>query len=207
MNRKDFNAVITFLEVATGKPIVEGLPGADDTKKQAVARIAVYFELLGDLPLATLRLAAKQVALQHRWASFPSAAEIRQAAAEILGNKIGGLTAAEAWAMVARVADAVDPSHAGSYIRNGIEYPSMLEAFLDGAPEMVRRAVFTFGIAQLCDRREPIGVVRAQFTKTFETLAAKDQSRLLLPAAMQQAIANNAAPETAGLLEGIGQEK
>src|SRR5262245_23608434 len=104
MTRAEFSAVMTYVSLAIGKRLTA------DT-------LEVYFDLLGDLPAAALQTAARRVLLEHRWATFPSPAELREAATATLRGEITGLSAAEAWRIAWAVASSTDPELCGDYER------------------------------------------------------------------------------------------
>lgn len=67
MTRMEFMQVAAYIGVGCGKPL----------EREA---LEVYFDLLGDLPVASLRAAAKDVLLKRKWSSFPTVAELHEAA-------------------------------------------------------------------------------------------------------------------------------
>lgn len=171
MTRLEFVKVMAYIEAATGKSV------SSDTAE-------VYFDLLGDLPVGVFQLAAKRVVLEHRWATFPSVAELREAASETAQGAVKPLSAGEAWSIAWKAAGRIDPEISGSAERG-----------LAGLPELVVEAVRAFGIPALCCGREPVGVVRAQFVKIFEQLAAREKRIALMPPAIRQAVAAIGAGE------------
>ncbi len=180
MNLEEFAKIVLFLEASTGKPI--DLPGP-----KAQARMEVYFGLLGDLDYSVMMIAAQRVVLEHPWATFPSIAELRQAAAETIHGQIRELSPAEAWDMAWKAAGAIDLEIEGSFERR-----------TEGLPLIVLEAMRVFGIPALCYGKEPVGVVRAQFTKIYEQLAARDKRRALFPPSVKDSIEKIGATEVAG---------
>lgn len=163
MTRAEFATVMAYLATAINKPLSE-------------AGTIVYFDLLGDVPLKVLEGAVRRVALEHKWASFPSVAEIREAVVEAQrGSKI---TPADAWDMVWRAAARIDPEVEGS-----------LERATKGMPPLVFKAMKAFGISALCCGKEPVGVIRGQFMKMFENFAVKEDRKALLPPRLREQIA------------------
>jgi hypothetical protein len=167
VTREEFSACMAYLAAAIQKPL----------PKESVA---VYFDLLGDLQLAVLQTACKRVALEHRWATFPSVAEIREAAAETQRGQVKEIAPAEAWEMAWRAVGQIDPEVAGSADRA-----------LSRVPLIVAAAVVAMGIPALCYGKEPVGVIRGQFMKTFEQIAARDKRQALLPSTVKEAIAQH----------------
>lgn len=81
MTRIEFGKIMAYTEAGCGKAL-------------ATTSAQVYFEMLGDLAPEVLAAAAQLVLLQHQWATFPSIAELRRAANEIL---YGPEAAGENW--------------------------------------------------------------------------------------------------------------
>lgn len=169
MTRDEFARVIAVLSLGTGKEL----------KRDAQE---VYYELLGDLDADVFALAAKRVLLSHRWATFPTIAELREAAADTIAGQVAELSPAEAWELADRAARKIDPEVSGSADRH-----------LAGLPPLVVEAIHTFGLPALCCSKSPVAVDRAQFVKIYEQLAARDRRLALLPASMRRQIA--AVPE------------
>lgn len=184
MSRQEFVKVMAYLTAGSGKELAQ-------------SSLEVYFDLLGDLPYDVLAVAAKRVLLTHPWATFPSVAELREAAALTSRGEVVPLSAAEAWALAWRTAGCTDPEVDGSFARAA-----------KGLPTIVVRAISTFGLNALCYGKEPVGVLRAQFMKMFEQLAAREHENALLPAATRQAIeaqSPSPAEPVRALLSGIGR--
>ncbi len=182
MTRPDFANVMAYIAAALQKPV-------------SAESVEVYFDLLHDLPLHVLQLAAKRVVLQHKWATFPSVAELREAAAETQAGVVKDLSPAEAWALAWRAAGRMDPEVNGSVER----------ALADLNP-LVCEAIRTFGIYSLCYSVEPVGIMRSQFMKTYEQLNARQQRQRLLPPALKEQVAAIGA-EARQQLRGIGVER
>jgi hypothetical protein len=181
MSKPEFVSVMVYISAATGKEISE-----------ETAR--VYFDLLGDLPVDVLQMAAKRVVLEHPWATFPSAAELRQAAVEILQGRISEISPAEAWQLAWEATGKIDPEVNGS-----------IETACAKLPPIVFDAMKTFGINALCYGRDPIGVVRGQFMTIFEQLAARDRRQALFPVRLQESILARLPKPVAGALTEIGK--
>lgn len=164
MTRHEFASVMAYISAGIGKPI-------------AREAAEVYFDLLGDLPEPIFRAAAKRVLLEHKWATFPSVAELREAAALTMQGEISSLTAAEAWQLAWKATGKIDPEVDGS-----------LERACAQLPPLVFEAMRSFGIPALCFGREPVAVVRAQFMKFYEQLADREKRRALLPDRLTQTI-------------------
>lgn len=177
MTSNEFSEVLAYLVAALQKPI------SRETAE-------VYFDLLGDLPIEALRIAAKRVALEHPWATFPSVAELRQAASETMRGRVCEVSPAEAWDLASRVARQHDPEQSGPYWSRGRIWESQWAAITEGVSPLVLRALRTFGVRAICYGTEPTGVIRGQFMKLFEQLAARDRREALLPGSVKSAIAS-----------------
>lgn len=181
MTRQEFASIIAYLSAAVGKPIAEA-------EKERTLRLEVYFDLLGDLSVEVLKVAAQRVALSHKWATFPTPAEIREAAAETARGDAKALTAADAWTLARKVAARYDPEIQGEYISNGVRYPSHWAFVSKDLPPLVVKAMDSFGVLSLVYSDDPAGVVRGQFTKLFDQLNEAEKRHALLPANVRQAI-------------------
>lgn len=183
MKKSEFLRVVAYLTAATGKALTKD-------------SVDVYFDLLGDLPLDAFQLAAKQVALEHKWATFPSVAELRSAATNVMvGSDM--ISSAEAWQLAWRAAGRIDLDMDGS-----------LQRACEGLPSLVVEAMRCYGISSLCYGDDPIGVVRSQFIKIFDQLAERTRRSALLPASLKQAITEVSRKQlpaaTVKLLENFG---
>jgi len=162
MNRREFAEVMAYLGLGIGREL-----SADAHQ--------VYFDLLGDLPAPVLRLAAKRVLLEHRWANFPTVAELRAAATETARGEVKELSPGEAWALAWAAVGRIDPEVEGSEVRA-----------TKGLPPAVAESLRAMGVAALCYGDEPVGVVRGQFMKVYEAVAGRRRREALLPLAVRQ---------------------
>ena len=158
MTRPEFATVMAYLGAACGKPLT-----ADGHE--------VYYDLLGDLPLAALQLAARLALLESQYPVFPTVGVLRRLATEAAAARAFG--ADEAWAMVRQAVLAF------GYYRE--------REGLAALPAVVRRAVESLGWRELCDATEP-EIVRAQFRRAYEAAAAREQRQALLPARVKALI-------------------
>lgn len=172
MTRIKFGIIIAYLESGCGKSLT---PKATD----------VYFDLLGDLDAEVLRTAARRVLLEHRWATFPSIAELREAAAETQRGEVATIPPAKAWEIAWAAAGKIDLDMTGPHWHAGTVYPSQAESVLADVPPEVREAMKAYGLPALCYGAEPVGVIRAQFSKIYEQLASTAKRQALIPAAMK----------------------
>ncbi len=183
MNRLEFGKVMTFIGVTCGNPM------ADRDRADA------YFELLGDLSYDAFRDGAKVVMMTHKFPSFPSVAELREASVNASKGDIKELTAAEAWEMAEKVSRIID-----------VEVTGQFERRTKDLPEIVRRAMLMFGLEELCSNHRPnFGVMRAQFMRVFESIADKEKKTGMLPPAVRESIESHKRPEGVGILAGIGR--
>lgn len=172
MSPLDFASIMAWLATATGRAMGE-------TAAERDARMEVYFECLSDLPTEVLTIAAKRVAVAHPWATFPSIAELRQAAAETLQGQIQPMSGGEAWRLAWSAAARIDPDVEGSCQRA-----------CHGLPPLVLEAMRNFGIVALCQANP--NFARSQFIEIFEALADRESRRALLPDSVKKAIAHAA---------------
>ena len=191
MTRAEFLTVMAWLSAAIGKPICDSAgPSAESERK---ARMDVYFECLGDLPLPVFQLAAKRVALNHRWATFPNVAELREAAARSMLGQVQPMSGGEAWQLAWQAVCKID-----------LEVEGSCERHTRGLPALVVEAMRAFGISALI-AAEP-NFARPQFIKIFDALVERDARRALLPASVRAAIVaiGQPAPEIKAIAERIG---
>lgn len=202
MTRDQFLQVDAYLTCATNKVLTR------EAKE-------VYYDLLGDLDADVFRLAAKQVALSHVWATYPSAAELRQAAATITQGCVKRLSAAEAWKIAWDAASEIDLDMHGEHVgRDGKTYPTQAASVLARVPKLVLEAMQTYGLPSLCVTSD-VGIARAQFMRIWDQLAERDAAKALLPPDLVKAIEGTPArlqgakslPAAAQrLLDGIGRD-
>lgn len=164
MTPTEFAPVMAYAEAACGKTL---------SKEQA----AVYFDLLGDLPRDALMAGVKRAALEHRYATVPPAGMIRELAMQSAVGTTSDLPAAKAWELAWRAIGRMD-----------LEVPGSVDRAMSGLPSIVVDAIRAFGIPSLVYGREPVTVVRAQFTKIFEQLSAVERRHALLPGTLREQI-------------------
>jgi hypothetical protein len=166
MTREEFGKVVAYIATAIDKELSKD-------------RLKVYFDLLGDLSFEVLLTAARRVVLEHPWATFPSVAELRSAAAETIQAQVSATSPAEAWSLAWAATARIDPESEGSFER-AVEKLKV--------PPLVVEAMRAFGVQALCYGKEPVGVVRGQFMDIYEQLLARDKRRALMPGPLKQAI-------------------
>lgn len=148
----------------------------------------VYFDCLGDLDYEVFKLAAKRVLLSHPWATFPSIAELREAAALTARGEVVELSPAKAWELAWQRIGGVDLEIRGPYHANGKVYADQLAAALDGLPDVLVKAIRAFGIPSLAYGDDPPGVKRGQFMKVYEQIADDSKREAIMPADTRKAI-------------------
>lgn len=159
MLRSEFVPVMAFISAAVGKPVSE-------------ETVRVYFDLLGDLPLLALHLAAKRAVLESQYPTLPPVGTLRRLAVEAM--QPSRLPPDEAWELTRK-----------AILRFGYYRE---EAGLVSLPDEVRRAAECLGWQSLCDSTQP-EVCRAQFRKAYESLSERKQRMDLLPQSMRKTIA------------------
>lgn len=186
MNATEFATEISWLETAIGKPLAEG-------QREHDARQTVYFECLGDLSISAFRVAVRRCALERKYQSFPSIAELREFALDSQEGTVKRLSGSDAWGIAMRAVDKCDVDVEGSRER----------AFLN-VPPIVELAVIQFGFMSLYNMpNNAVENARAQFCKLFDSLADTQRKTGLLPAPLRReiaAIANDDVERVAGKL-------
>lgn len=177
MRRDEFVKALAYITAGCGREL-------------APASLEVYFDCLGDLTYDVMLLAAKRVLLSHKWATFPSVAELREAATTVAAGRVSELSPAEAWALAWRAAANTDPEIEGSF-----------ERATRNVPAIVVRAMKAFGVCSLCAGGEPVGVLRGQFLRIYEQIAAGDKAAQMLPPTTRRAIEERAEKSTGAALK------
>lgn len=185
MNRTEFAKIMAFIGNAISKP-----PNAE--------QVEVYFDLLGDLPEDVMRMAARRVCLEHPWPSWPSVAELRRAAAQAQRGDAAELTAADAWSLAWKAGRKIDLDEADATDPGG-----SVDRACKNLPPLVFRAMCTFGLRELAYSQDSMTVVRAQFMKVYEQLAAREKELGLLPPLLRQQIEAKAPQPIAGKVPNI----
>ena len=128
----------------------------------------LYERLLADLPDEALRTAALRHIATSKW--FPTVAELRTAAAEIVNPSSAEQTAIEAWG------DVVDTFSSGECYAG----ENLIKAPVFNNPLTARSVTALGGWVHLCHSdNEPAD--RARFIQVFEQLQARERSERILP--------------------------
>lgn len=188
-SKNDFVKIMAYITAGTQKSLsVEG--------------INVYFDLLGDLPLEALSIAAKRAVLEHKYATFPSVAMLREFATDAKNGEVKSMTGMEAWGIAVKACGNCD-----------IEVPGSVDRAFAKVPPMVTQAVNLFGFMAIYNLpSSAIETARAQFIKTFDSIASREQKTSLLPESIRQQLAAIGAKEERKTLpfantQAIGAEK
>lgn len=158
MSKADFVAILKRVAAAYGR---------EPTAEQ----IAVYYDLLADLPQDALAIAADQACLQHRYATLPPAGLLRELALEVLCPI--AMSPLEAWGHV---------SHA---VRRHGWYNAA--AALDSLPPLVAAAARMMGWTAICQSDLP-DATRAQFLKCWDAVVDRVRKHTLNPPALRARI-------------------
>lgn len=175
MTRPEFLKAMAYLTAGSGRTLEP-------------VSLEVYFDLLGDMTAETLMTAVKRVLLKHKFATFPSIAELREAALSTVRGEVTALSPGEAWGLAWKLIGRTDPEVDGSFARAAKD-----------APPLVLRAIEAYGLNALCYGDEPITVVRAQFLRIYERLAEREREAALLPAAVRREISTGGEKTTPAL--------
>jgi hypothetical protein len=128
--------------------------------------VEAYWLALCDLPADRYQAAVRRVVCEHRYNTLPTVAEIRQAA-----SGAAEIEPAVAWEAAWAAARRIDLEQDGSWERHTRHLHPL-----------VRRAMVSYGVPSLVCGNDPISVVRAQFLRTFESVARAEQRAAALPA-------------------------
>jgi hypothetical protein len=156
MDRSEFATVMAYISAGCAKHI---------SREQA----EVYFDLLGDLPVNALKIAAKRSLLESQYPTFPSVGVLRKLALEAVSGHLPNT--GDAWEMARK-----------TILRFGYYREKQGMASLH---PMVREAVERFGWKEMCDSENP-SVLHAQFRGVYERILERQERELLMPAAVKQ---------------------
>lgn len=172
MTKVEFAGAMAWLVAAIGRQIA-------DAENERQARLEVYFECLGDLPLDAFRIACKRCAMERKYQSFPPIAELRELATETKRGEVQPMTGAEAFGLALEAIGRCD-----------VDAPGTMYHYHALAPA-VRAAVKKFGFMGLYNLPDnAIETARAQFTKLYDAIAERERLTGLLPSGMQKEIEN-----------------
>lgn len=187
IDRAAFVKIMAYIAAGIQKPITD-------------VGLEVYYDLLGDLSADVLNIAAKRAVLEHRYATFPPVAVLRDLAIDTRNGTVKEMTGAEAFGIARKVIARCD-----------IDVPHTMENLWKGVPPIVVAAVDAFGFMALYNLPgDAIETARAQFTRVFDSIAEREKRTGILPASVAQKISEigNAKPQAISqTIAAIGVEK
>jgi len=142
---------------------------------------AVYWDLLGDLPVQALQVAARVAVLESQYPTLPPAGTLRRLATEALATGADVPEPAEAVVLVSRVLRTLARDRGQA---------------LAALPALVRQAAEAFGWGRLRDSTD-WNVTAAQFRDFYAALARREKRDRLLPESVRQSLRQLAGPEGA----------
>jgi len=145
--------------------------GASLGKDPPAEQVAVYFDLLQDLPAPVLRQAARRAVAESRYPVIPPVGTLRDLSREGLDGP--RLPAVQAWEMVDRA------------IRR-FDYNRESEA-LASLPPLVARTAQAMGWYSLCFPGKQ-SIARAQFIAAYESIAQNQEKFSALPADLRETL-------------------
>lgn len=191
MTRPDFKRCMDYVSHA-----IQKWPG-DET-------LEVYFDLLGDLGYDVLRAACKRVVLEHKWATFPTVAELREAAVEVQAGDFARMPAQAAWSLACRAVEQIDLEFVGEFVvfekGQRVSFANVIDYALAKLPPSVAATLRSFGVGRLLSHADPIGVLQAQFCQTYNELLTAAKRGALLPLSVRNEIASVAVRSIAGAI-------
>jgi hypothetical protein len=178
-----------FMTVAEVAKMLTLMASAWPTFEPSDDKVRLWHELFCDIPYKVAMTAVKKLMLSSKFP--PTIAELRKEVLAVTIPAEDRITPAEAWGMVV---------HA---IR---DYGSYREVdALASLPEVVARVVRYIGWRELCLCDEP-DIIRAQFMRMFDQVAAKERDRKLLPSGLQEQISKLSAGKDLRLIKGGKEE-
>ena len=178
MTREDFAVVFAILKTGSGVASV--------TAEQA----AVYFDLLGDLPLPVLQAAVKQVLLNHEYPTLPPVGIIRKAAIALQSPP--AIPGPEAWSLFLAAVRRFGSGRRHRMVKGEMQEYDAGERGLRTLPEPVQHAARCFGWQRLCDTSgEHMGIAERDFLQSYGTLEKRDEQQAIMPPSVK-AIAEQA---------------
>lgn len=158
MTPKDMAQILAILGAAYPRQVLSA--------EQLKLTMTVWLEILGDLPLAQVKLAVKAHCSNSQW--FPAVAEIRQAALDLGETEADRITAGDGWAEVTkafgRTGWGESPKFSHPRIKQAVDaiggWRNLCVSSIDAAPTH-----------------------RARFIQAFETYERRERTdRRMLPA-------------------------
>lgn len=153
IDKREFVKIMAFLSAGCGKAASKEV-------------IAVYYDLLCDLPVEVLQNAARAVLIEHIYATLPPVALIRQIAINSMAKPEDKMLPIEAWGLVRWCVSRFGWSGGHKAMPH--------------LPPLVRQVVNCLGWDALCGSTE-FEVNRIHFMRAFESMASRNKNVLLLP--------------------------
>lgn len=191
-DRQTFAKIMAYIAAGLQKTLTDG-------------GVEVYYDLLGDLPPDALQIAAKRAVLEHKYATFPTVAMIRDFATEAMRPDV--LPAHEAWKLAYAAACDIDPENDANYRdRTGRVWDNYTEFRMGTLPAPVAEAVRRFGGLKLLANTGG-KFAREPFLRAYGEIVSGLHAERILPAPIRQAIlAISPAVALAGKLEAQNTE-
>jgi hypothetical protein len=152
---EDFTVAMRYMESAVSL-------GKD--RRPTAEQIAVYFDLLGDLPAGLLMQSVKRALVEHQFATLPPPGLIRKHALAIASPP---LAIGEAWGLVCRAAT-----------RFGIGKEC---EGLESLPPVVAAAARNYGWQRICDSQKGDTTTYAQFRDIYAQSSTALRLEELMP--------------------------
>lgn len=168
----DFQTIMGYIASGCGKGL-------------STEQTAVYFDLLGDLPIPVLQVAAKRALLEREWPTFPTVGELRALASEIQYGKPP--TAEQAWMMAKEASQHYRPCDELPGPDGRVNMWGRWTRVAESLPIAVQMAGDSLGWRSIRDATNT-EVARAQFVKAYSEFVLRQKKELLLPAPLQQEI-------------------
>jgi hypothetical protein len=174
MDKKVFGSIMMAL--AAGYPKFE----------LGEASLDFYYAILGDLPADLLKAATLEYARQGKW--FPTAAELRNEAFDLIDRADGRINASEAWGRVVKAASAV------GHLRE----PKFEEPVIYQAIDAVG------GWRHICHAPETtLMSTRARFIEAFERFRTEERTATRMLPQIRELVGQLQAGDKPALPEGV----
>lgn len=142
-------------------------------QKELQPTAVLWEKMLGDIPYEVAEKALMSVLAKAKY--FPTVAEIREAAAEIINPQLP--SAMDAWGEVTQAVKRY------GYYRQ--------EEALNSLSPLTRRVVQNIGWHEICLCEQP-DIIRGQFRMAYEQYAKREREEAIMPAEVKQLAGNRA---------------
>lgn len=164
MTLREFAPLMAYLAAAAQKPA-------------PAETVKVYFDLLNDIPVKVLEQAIRAAVVEHRYATIPPVATIREIASKIQGAD-HVMTAMESIAGARKLIGEAGGSHAG---------PEERSAAFAKMPPLVAACLRAFGWDNFCDS-ECRETLQAQWRMNWDAVAERQKRNAALPEDLRQLV-------------------